>query len=70
MGAGGEAILLIVLGVGEMELKPTRSPRLFPCEGATGLGAANWVLDAVVLVDSGRPGIDGLEGAAVVGVAD
>ena len=53
-----------------MELKPTRSLRLLPCEGATGLGAANWVLDAVVLVDSGRPGIDGLEGAAVIGVAD
>ena len=52
-----------------MELKPTRSLRLLPCEGATGLGAANWVFDAVV-VASGRPGIDGLEGAAVVGVAD
>ena len=53
-----------------MELKPTRSLRLLPCEGATGLGAANWVLGAVVLVDSGRAGIDGFEGAAMVGVAD
>ena len=70
MGAGGEAILLIALGAGEMELKPTRSLRLLPCGGATGLGAASWMLDAVFLADSGRPGIDGLEGAAVVGVAD
>ena len=70
MGTGGEAILLIALGAGDMELKPTRSLRLLPCEGATGLGAANWVLDAVVLVDSGKPGIDGLEGAVVIGVAD
>ena len=53
-----------------MELKPARLFRLLPCEGATGFGAANWVVDAVVLVASGRPGIDGLEGAAVVGVAD
>ena len=70
MGAGAEAILLIALGAGERELKPTRSLRLLACEGATGLGAANWVLDVAVLVDSGRPGIDGLEGAAVAGVAD
>ena len=70
MGAGGEAILPIVLDAGEMALKPTRSLRLLPCEGATGLGAANWVLEAVVLVDSGRPGMDGLEEAAVLGVAD
>ena len=53
-----------------MELNPTRSLRLLPCEGATGLGAANWVLVAVVLVASGRPDIDGLAEAAVVGVAD
>ena len=70
MGASGEAILLIALGAGEMELKPTRPPALLLCEGATGLGAANWVLDVVVLLDRGRPGIDGLEGAAVIGVAD
>ena len=70
MGAGGEATLLMTLGAGEMELKPTRSLRLLPCEGGTGLGAANWVFDAVVLADSGRAGIDGLEEAVVVGVAD
>ena len=63
-------MLLIALGVSEMGLTLTRSLRLLPCEGATGLGAANWVLDAVVLVASGIPGIDGLEEAAVVGAAD
>ena len=70
MGTGGETTLPVALDVGDMELKPTRSLRLLLCEGATGLGAANWVLDAVVLVDSGRLGIDGFEGATVVGVAD
>lgn len=63
-------MLLIALGTGEIELKPTRSLRLLLCEGATGLGAANWVLGAVVLVASGRPGIDGCEAGAVVVVAD
>lgn len=63
-------MLLIALGVGEIGLTATRSLRLLPCEGAAGLGAANWVLDAVALVASGIPGIDGLEEAAVVGVAD
>ena len=63
---------LVALGAGEMELKPTRSLRLFPCEGATGLGAANRVLDVVLLLDmgSGKPGIEGFAGAVVVGVAD
>ena len=53
-----------------MVLKPTRSLRLLPCEGATGLGAANWVLGAAVPAASGRPDIDGFIGADMVGVAD
>ena len=45
---------------------------LAPWEAETGLGAANWVLDAIEAEDDGGsiPGIEGFEDTWVVGVAD
>lgn len=57
--AAGE-MMPVVLGVGEMELKPTRSLRLAPWEPDTGLGAAIEVFVVVGLAGSDSPGIDGL----------
>lgn len=70
--AGGE-VMPVVLGVGEMELKPTRSLRLAPWEPETGLGAASGVGEAIELVEFGgneRPGIAGFEVVELLGVAD
>ena len=41
LAGGGADFVLLMLGVGEMELKPTRSLRLAPWEAETGLGAAS-----------------------------
>jgi len=72
-GSGADFVLLM-LGAGEMELKPTRSLKLAPWDAGTGLGAAYWVLCARDVADSGggRFEIEGFEGAedCVVGVAD
>ena len=73
MGCGADLVLLI-LGAGEMELKPTRSLRLALWDAEVGFGAAYWVLDAngVAEIGVGRPGIVVFEGAevCVLGVAD
>lgn len=49
---GGEA-MPVVLGAGEMELKPTRSLRLAPWEPETGLGAASGLGEAIEVVELG-----------------
>lgn len=64
-------MLLVALGAGETELKPTRSLRLLPCEGATGVGAANCVFEGLLVASgSGIPGMEALEALVLVGVAD
>lgn len=64
--------MLLVLGVGEMELKLTRSLRLAPWKADTGLGAANCVADDVDVVDSGgcKACTDGFMEDCGTGVAD
>lgn len=69
---GGEAVNVLAggemtpeaLGAGEMELNPTRSLRLAPCEPETGLGWAIWAMELLFKVAGlgGResPGIEGL----------
>ena len=59
-------------GVGETELKLTRSLRLAPWKADIGLGAANCVADDVDVVDSGggRACIDGVLEDCGAGVAD
>ncbi len=67
-----DELMVLVLGAGEMEEKPTRSFRLAPWMPDTGLGAAYWVVELVVevAVGGGRPWIEGFEGGCVTGVAD
>lgn len=71
--AGGE-MMPEALGAGEMELNPTRSLRLAPCEPETGLGAAIWAVELLFKVAGlgGResPGIEGLVADWLLGVAD
>ena len=64
--------MLLALGVGETELKLTRSLRLAPWKAETGLGAANCVADVVDVVASGggKACIDGFMEDCGAGVAD
>ena len=39
------------VGAGEIEENPTRSLILLPCEAETGFGAANCVLEVMLVVD-------------------
>lgn len=60
--AGGE-LMPVMLGVGEIELKPTRSLRLAPWEPETGLGAASWAVEMFEVSGLGgreSPGMEGL----------
>ena len=53
-------MLLVALGAGDIELKPARSLRLAPWEGATGFGAAYCVpVVVLVVMGGGRLGIEG-----------
>lgn len=63
MLAGGD-IMPETLGAGEMELNPTRSLRLAPCEPETGLGAAIWAVELLVEV----AGLGGRERAGIEGL--
>lgn len=70
--AGGET-MPAELGIGEIELKPTRSLRLAPCVAETGFGAASWVAAIDGAFEGGgseRPGMDGLLALEMLGVAD
>ena len=73
VGGDVKADVVTVDGAGEIELNPTRSVILFPCDAEIGLGAAKCVLGMANIDDSGWIlGIEGLATVAVVGsgVAD
>ena len=66
----GDAIVLEV-GVGVIEVKPTMPFRFEPCVAETGLGAANCVLEVVLTVEAGGGMANWADDAgAGAGVAD
>lgn len=70
LDGGGEDKVPAMLGVGEIELKPTNSLRLVPWNADPGLGAANLAVDDAEMVDSGGGGKAATEEDCGAGAAD